>query len=499
MSDDYGLKTTIQNANDYYIHYNAVNIGSRRYISIPFDVMKQQIIGQTKAQYKNKMLNSIQEMNPEALRVLSIAMQVDEDKFFAALNNEIRKKLELAIDNKALFQLYENVNIGLMQQKLQKVVQKPQETAKELSQVLIEITKALALIESGDGTLGAILLKVANGGLTTRSGIGGRLATELKKYSINNNYKGIQKESILSAHRQLLNFANALKSGKFKSGKKITADGLTKILTNNLISTSIAQALGVMNSAAVQGVLGKTFQSVGTKYVRPDSGNGPRITNKTDIKAEGVQISLSADGSENGGSFIIDIGISSKFYTGQGFRNPKDENNIIPAISIGSGSGGSLKWALDELFKAPVERYLVYNYITHNTYQASQINDLLAKKYILRLFATAGQGDFAQFMLINGELVSTWDIMNYALNEELKGSASQIQNDGTTTGKAVGISIQGRTSIYSANKRQKKEDNINAAWIRSHRVNSAISKAKIKAQLHVDKLLTVYAPMAVNI
>ena len=81
------------------------------------------------------------------------------------------------------------------------------------------------------------------------SGVGNNLTALLSRYSVNSNYSFIKQQSLLSAQKQLNNIAMALSSGKFKSGKELTPQGLSRAFLQNLISTNIAEGLGVMMGA----------------------------------------------------------------------------------------------------------------------------------------------------------------------------------------------------------------------------------------------------------
>lgn len=62
-----------------------------------------------------------------------------------------------------------------------------------------------------------------------------------------------------------------------------------------------------------------------------------------------------------------------------------------------------------------------------------ELNDLILKRQILRLFATNSSfQDFSQFILINGQIISIWEVLQYALNTELKFSNSmkESKNEG---------------------------------------------------------------------
>ena len=481
------LDTAFQYANDYYIHLNKMNIGNRANNAIiNFKDQKQQVQIETLKQYKDFFNTSL---NGQSLEVLAAACDLNEEDFLNVLNTELQQKLQKDININALGSLYQIVNSGDISKYLQEAVDK--NDVEQLSKALQVIAEALSLLEKGDKSLGAILnksLKDAN----SFADIGGKLSQLLAEYQINNNYRLIKRQSLESAKKQLDNLAKALTSGKFVSSKKdLTAKGLSTLLLNGIISTSIAEGLGFSIAGKSGSILYKSIlEAVGTKNVTVTSNSGKniKITGKTDVKAKGVSLTLEGiDGGENAGRINLNLGISSKFYTGQGFKDLDNKN-----ISIGSGSGGTLKQALDSIFSDDVSRYLSYNYITHNQY-TTQLNDLITKRQILRLFATAGsEEDFAQFMLINGNVISIWEILQYVLNNDvglsssMKGSSSQ----------GIVIDIPDRPAIYASNKYdplEGKGDNPSiSAWQRSHKVNTAIGSAKIYAELHLTNLARSY-------
>lgn len=485
--DNENLNTALQNANDYYIHLNKINIGSRaNNATINFINQKQQVQIQTLNQYKDFFDASL---NGQSLQVLAAACDLSEEDFLNVLNIELQQKLQKDININALGSLYQTAHNGDISKYLQEAVDK--NDVNQLSKALQVIANALNLLEKGDKSLGAVLsksLKDANSFVD----IGIRLSQLLAEYQINNNYRLIKRQSLESAKNQLNNLAKALTSGKFSSSKKdLTAKGLSTLLLNGIISTSIAEGLGFSIAGKSGSVLYKSIlEAVGTRNVTviSDSDKNIKITGKTDVKAKGVSLTLEGvDGGEGAGGINLNLGISSKFYTGQGFKNLDNKN-----ISINSGSGGTLKQALDSIFPDSVSRYLSYNYITHNQY-TTQLNDLIVKRQILRLFATAGsKEDFAQFMLINGNVVSIWEILQYVLNNDVGLSNSM---DGSSS-QGIVVTIPDRPDIYASNKYdplEGKGDNPSiSAWQRSHKVNAAIGSARIYAELHLTNLARSY-------
>lgn len=483
------LRTSLQNANDYYIHLNKINIGTRaNNAMINFMEQKQQIKMQTMAQYKQFFDASL---NKQSLDLLSASLELDEETFLSVLNHNLQEKLQQDINIEKLSTLYQTVQSGDISRHLKQAVK--DNNVKQLSLALEGIANCLFLLERGDSSLGAVVLYSLQH-VNSFSDIGEKLSILLEQYEIKNNYRLIKRQSLEKAKKQLDNLAQALSTGKFVSTKnELTAQGLSTLLLNGIVSTSIAEGLGFAMSGKAGSVLyNSILETVGTKAVTVQSDSKKiKITGKTDVQAKGVSISLNAtDTGIDGGKINLNIGISSKFYTGQGF---KDLNN--KSVSISSGSGGTLKQALDSIFSDSTSRYLAYNYITHDQY-VEQLNDLIAKRQILRLFATAGsKEDFSQFMLINGYVVSIWDIVQYVLNTDvgLSKSMEGSKNQG------IVVSIPDRKKIHEANVFDQVAGDgdtpILSAWKRSHNVNSAIDSARIQAELHLMNLAKTYKPI----
>lgn len=486
------LSTTLQDYNSYYIHLNKVNAGSKAgNAAINFAAQKQQVAMQTMSQYKNWLNASI---NGENIETLAAALDMDENQFFNVLNQKLKEKMQTEINVNALAQLYQTVKDGNITQHLRNAVEF--RNIKQLAAALKVIANALLILENGEGSLGAALLNALyteNGTLAFSSfkNLGNKLQTLLKEYQINNNYSVIKQQSLQKSIAQLNNLAFALQTNTFKTSKnQLSVEGLTTLLSNGIISTSIAQGLGFAASTKAGGTVHQFIvHAVGTNKVtvHSDIDKDIKITGKTDIQAQGVKVNLSTTDTGKNVDINLNIGISSKFYTGQNFKNLT--KNEITSMSVGSGVGGSVKQALDSIFTDSSSRYLAYNYIVHDI-KTKQLNDLIVKRQIIRLFATAGNTqDFAQLMLINGQIISIWDLIQYALNNDVGLSNSM---DGSKS-KGIVLSIPDRPLIHDQNTQISSEYSpLISAWIRSHKVNAAISSARIYAELHLRNLAQSY-------
>jgi hypothetical protein len=95
-------------------------------------------------------------------------------------------------------------------------------------------------------------------------------------------------------------------------------------------------------------------------------------------------------------------------------------------------------------------------------------------------------------MLINGNVVSIWEILQYVLNNDVGLSNSM---DGSSS-QGIVVTIPDRPDIYASNKYDPLEGKgynpSISAWQRSHKVNAAIGSAKIYAKLHLTNLARSY-------
>lgn len=484
---------------DYYIHLQKINIGTLLQNSgnaqINWQQQRNQISIATVAQYK-QLLNA--SLSGPSIEALSLALDLDENELIDRINQTLEQELQNSINTTALKNLHDMINgFGQKSASLSTLIQQSMTQLKNgqwrgnikaFSEALKVVQSALALLEGDNGELGAaITYAISNSRSFTQ--IGQRLSAKLNSYQQRNNGKTLKQIALMNACNHLQNLAYVLQNKNFISDKKSKLDpaGLSTLLINNLMATAIAEPLGIAAGVKAGSLLhGTVTQAVGKNQVTvsPQYYGVPSITGKTDLKTDNVDFSIQFMDSAGpySISMAINLGISSKFYSGQTFGDLSGGN-----VTVKSGSGGTLKQALDTIFGTGADRYLAYNYMAHNLY-THQLNDLILKRQIIRLFASAGTGDFAQFMLVNGKIVSVWDLVQYVLNNDVGLSASPQGGSGGKT-QGVVLHIEGRKNIPAANKREPPDEkDLIAAWKRSKNVNAAINKAKIEATIHFANL-----------
>lgn len=480
----------INNQGIFYIHLNKIHIGKRCPIAINFNQKKKDMGVLLQQNYNEQFLKNIK-MPPNTLKSLNAAMGISEQEFIQTLDRQIKNSLQEELATDKLQKLFDTVKPqnkpSLNKLAEQLVSDKSMSTLNEILEILKESVELL----NGGKKLGVAILAAKKAG--NISDAGAILEAQLKNWTVSNNMKTIDKQAIQASVNQLRNFAFVLQANAdgnhyFKSGNLMTAKGLKTLLSNNLISTSIAENLAFSMKTTATSLLYKTIvQNIGSKgQFIPDPNQISKTwmpSGKTDIKLSNVKLNIAGIGQE----IKLDIGISSKFYTNKDSKFLGNLSDSSLTGSISSGSGGRLQDAINAIFSNSAEKYLVYNYFAHEKYQ-KELNDLILTRQLLRLFSASGIAkDFSQYMLINGKIFSIGEIVNYAINSSL-GLSQSLKGD---TSQGLVLHIEGRENFKKKNfvKAENGKTIEEAAWERAHNKNDEINRAKITAKLHIANLV----------
>lgn len=490
-----------KNINYFYVHLNKANIAARTLsatdLTSTYKEQRNNVLLALQQDYKNLLNN---QLNGQSIQALSAVMNIDENEFMQRLNQTVKQKLQAAVNDSKLGQLHEK-SVSL-KEKLSDIIKDDKVNLDNLKTIFKLIKESINLFGKSASTdaLGAALtmaMQSIDNGVDVQT-IGGNLQTALENYQAASNMATIKKESLEKAAAQLSNLGYALKEGHFKStGSKLSSEGLATLIGKLIISTDLAQGLAICSTKKATQLVAKTIKSVGTKSVETffdEEYDSEKIPGKTDVQITGMKMSLEAkDLGQNSVDFELDIGISSKFYSGQQFNAAK-----TPLTgTFSSGSGGSLSQAIKTIWTGYDDRYLIYNYITHGIY-TKEINSLLASRELVRLFASAGSKDFAGFMILNGKVISIWELIQYAMNHDLFKSRSMLGQNGK---QAIALTIQGREKIIAGNVQipvdpdnKATKTKMLAAWQRARNLNTLFDSARIKAELHLDALASAMGP-----
>lgn len=151
---------------------------------------------------------------------------------------------------------------------------------------------------------------------------------------------------------------------------------------------------------------------------------------KADSRYKHVLINLKEVFGENYGQVLLSIGLSVKAYKkgdipiGGGLLN---KQGFKTDISLGGGmnfvDACVLLWG-----DSNYERYLAYNTLAHRKdlpKAYDSLKDVLFTRSIIYLAAGRGLTDFSQFLFINGNILSMWDLIFYVLSNKTSESGKE--------------------------------------------------------------------------
>lgn len=482
--------------NQYYIHRHKENIGKAdnrnkhtNDLINNYKNQKEQAFNTSKTIFKTLLSNSI---NNGAKELLNTAFE--DDNIMTDLNQQLQKALQesLSVDviqRGLLIQQNSNINYNKL------LNEKGKEKIKEFDKLLQVIANACKLLQSKEGSdLAAALLSLQGSAANTQTKtLGIKIQNALKQFSKTNEGMTIDQQRV----QQVITYINSLgnlliASSDSSNEKKITSksfaaamrtmfgSGFQEVFTSmvrNSVKTSIDSSLIKLTGTNTEGNKITVYDEAGhiIKQVgRPTQG-------KTDILLPNVKIQISGHNNQYEGEIDIDIGISNKAYVSN-FGGNNIKNNTSQIYSL--GSGGSLRYAIEDLYKVPFDRYLAYNVFAHQDESDLQnvlekIYDLILTRELIRIASSRSHKEFSQFIVANGKVVSIWELIMSTKNFVGKTS-SQNENQPI----ALSIPYENRKDIINS----AKEENM---MLRIQHTNNAIHNTPIQGKLHLNKLITL--------
>lgn len=472
-----------EGTSDYYIHKHQQNIGAASGEGdskiINYKDQKEAAWNAAKSYYKTLFVANISDA---AVGLTEEAFKTDD------VLTELNKQMQTAVQN-ALRpdKIYE----GLNQQKVAAYGgdnwvgehirgRDTQNALAAFDRVLGAVAKTCDLVQSKYGdSLAIALIQLRNTkGLTLRQK-GSRLLAELDKFAILKNGKTFEEQQVYTVVQKLESFAKGV-----LNPRKGTADKITKIV-ESIFNTSFAEGFGAMlrtdavtainryTSRAITGAKNThiTFTDEFGRIVTDNYGDEKDY--KTDTRLENVTMEVAASDHINKGQITFNLGLSNKQYRKAAF--PAYEE-VTKKTEIHGGKSGRIKEALDSLFGVGTSRqkYLGYNYLTWYNQrdqlgvEIEELSDLIATRQLIRIFASRGGiKDFSQFMLVNGQIIPIWNILQQMKEASIDG--------------IVSLEIEGLPS-------DPESYSILEQYTRMQQLNTEISTAVISATLHLDKL-----------
>lgn len=484
------------NKSNFYIHIHQENIGraengNGRHIAAELTRQKKSALAASKNYYYSMTADVL---SPESKILLEEAFANDNLSLYNMLDKTLTDAITKTISSNLLTELLKR-QTDLSQQNIGQQIAlrgKPAIIAfNSLLQTLAECAKLLGSHEGGQ--LAALLLSnqhSLDGDRFLAVSMGAKLNKALTNFIAKNNNITIEQKASIHVARKIQEFAKHMQATRKEKGKKMTESSVNNIVNKIIYSQGFAEALtGIINNTAYKAASSLTVDYTGDKmrkiHLTDSKGDslGFDMTTaaregKMDVRLNNFIFSMSGLSGIDKGQLMIDVGISTKSYVTQFFGDIENQKRQ----SFASGSGGTLKEALEAIFDNNVRPlYLSYNIFAHGSKRPKEVkalNDLILTRQLVRLFSSrGGSQDFSQFMIVNGKVVSIWQMI--LATEKFVGLSNSLGG----AQQMVALTIPDRVKIENAEKASYSD-----RYSRVKAINSEINKTRIYAHLHIDKL-----------
>lgn len=380
---------------------------------------------------------------------------------------------------------------------------------KALDMLLQAMADTVALIDSPLGTQLAIALLAKEnktGNFNSIKKYGSNLQRVLNEFKEQNKAVLLNEPFMQEAIDNLENIIQPLATLQLQkndgSSSKTTLGKLQGRVTQNFFP-NLAEILSAqIQDVAVKGAIKmhqnarRTGAETSQIQITDENGNyfdagffddGGRKQDKADNIFENVRLALSSLRDGEQGYIRINIGISNKSYVTQHFGKDTSLADFNDVYSLGGGMtiGNAFRLLLGDINSNVYVKYLGYNILAHDANDDSEtggfpeglqaLQDVLLTRSIVYMVSGRNKNNIAQFMMINGNLLSVWDIIKYALNNNIGQSSSQI-SDNPNARPGIYMSLEKRKDIIAYAKSRD--------WVkRIVDTNDAINSSTMKAHI----------------
>lgn len=381
-----------------------------------------------------------------------------------------------------------------------------------LNNVLERMAKAVQLLGTDVGdNLGVLISSLLSNHYTNSKELGENLTKAIQEFINNQNGATIEGRDVIKAGELFQNVTKGLARGTNSKGDILTAAGLqglvqnqfysllAEIFASNLNKVSrnnvIQYIVDTVNDVEVVGDVpvaievttpeGKYERGTARSFFQNSQGNNDENYGKADVKFNNVQVDLSFLGKRNLGKLTMSVGLSNKAYVKNKIGPETLSDFSRQGFSLGGGMtiGNAIKllvdgndllefkyWAYNTLGKGPTTTTIIGGDVNQGLPMAyNALQDILLTRSILYLAGGRGKEDFANFIFFNGKLMSMWDIVKYAINNNIGKNLNQSR-------KGIQMSIPSEGTI-------KKYANNRYLGVRVPDTNNFIDKAVMKAEI----------------
>ena len=218
---------------------------------------------------------------------------------------------------------------------------------------------------------------------------------------------------------------------------------------------------------------------------------GEKKQGKADIRFKNVKLTLEEFFPDPySGQITLSIGLSNKAYK----TLTLGQDGTITNNSLVTGGSIKITDVFNMLTNHARIKYLGYNILAWTSGSApdelkdnasdltpalTALQDALFIRSTIHIFSARGKQDFANFMYINGQLVSIWDVIN-KVSKQKGGIAttSTMKN----SGQGVIYSIPGRYSWWKS--LNEDSNGLYNSFTRTETLNNAINEARIEGHIN---------------
>lgn len=462
----------------YYIHRHLEHFEKDEAISL-FQTQKRQNYLEMKNRYKKNYFNNVYGVNKESLKLLDTAMKEDE-----ILGNIDKDMLDILNDRVSQgIKSYElNQNLSIAYSSLDSFIQSKQ--AKDLDNLFAQITKAAELLNTDmDGLLALIGPRGEYKKHRDLTKLSVLLQNEIAK--LEGKTLNVSQKRLMSVTKSLSNLVNSL-----SLDGDINKQSLQKYLSNifstqigeYIVSKGVAKGLDLGLKEIRNSLTGSSNITVSENdeelqnFIKNFGQKGSQIF-KTDNSFKNLTITL-----EDGDDFNVNLGLSSKWYKG-------DSENL-DAVSVTTEV--SFLNRINQMINSENEKYYIYNSLglvnQDNSMYSALKAAMVARNLDVMMSGLGPQGDFSQYIVINGEFYSIWQII-LALENFNHGQGSYGKGDATDP---VTISATGLKSVSEITEQVKDSpSNVASAYIRSKIQNRMIEGLGLTGHFYPNRLKNI--------
>lgn len=532
--------------NYYYIHLHKQNIGrmaggprqTDASIASIFGSYKRATAKALKNQYIGYVKGSINQANNQPIKpgvqaILDETLNVNNnsvDQILTRLHSALQTGFEAQFDNKAVLSamrkhagIHWSLKDNIPAQELDKIFQSngengdPIQGFKFLDEILKTLEFTCKLLNTNQGSDLAVILSNQINNYSSTKELGINLQKALNNFIKDNNGAKINKQNLtegMIAAELLNNFAITLKNNQTKSGQKnntlLSVRALQSLFQNNIFPGLLELYVDKIQDAAysiptieMAKFLGQSARPSGTdkSYIQFSTPEGKVIDGQylknigikegKETKDFGKADSL-VDVLLNGeaitgkyhGSLTMSVGISAKNYVTNSIGKPLDK--YYDKYSLGKGLNLGQAFSLIPNFST-YNRYLGYNIIARGEKQFPKaliaLQDILLTRGLAYLASGRGVEDSAQLLFLNGNIMSMWDVVQYAMENNIGKSGSLLpKRVSQDTDNGLYMHIATRPDIL---KFARMKDWYN----RLVNTNDAINSAVIQLELIPKKII----------